>query len=93
MAYDVIVIGLGGMGGAAAHHFAAHGQRVRGLEKFTPPHNKGSGRGGRSGALPALCWKRCCRKAIRSQLRSARAVKRSEDRAHRLFEPDDVFQG
>ena len=46
MTYDVIVIGLGGMGSAAAYHLAARGQRVLGLEKFTPAHNKGSSHGG-----------------------------------------------
>ena len=46
MGYDVIVIGLGGMGSAAAHHLAARGQRVLGLEKFTPAHDKGSSHGG-----------------------------------------------
>jgi sarcosine oxidase len=46
MGYDVIVIGLGGMGSAAAYHLAARGQRVLGLEKFTPAHNKGSSHGG-----------------------------------------------
>ena len=45
-AYDVIVIGLGGMGSAAAYHLAARGQRVLGLEKFTPAHDKGSSHGG-----------------------------------------------
>jgi sarcosine oxidase len=46
MSYDVIVIGLGGMGSAAAYHLAARGQRVLGLEKFTPAHDKGSSHGG-----------------------------------------------
>lgn len=46
MSYDVIVIGLGGMGSAAAYHLAARGQRVLGLEKFTPAHNQGSSHGG-----------------------------------------------
>jgi sarcosine oxidase len=45
-AYDVIVIGLGGMGSAAAYHLAARGQRVLGLEKFTPAHDRGSSHGG-----------------------------------------------
>ena len=44
--YDVIVIGLGGMGSAAAYHLAARGQKVLGLEKFTPAHDKGSSHGG-----------------------------------------------
>ncbi|GLP73464.1 N-methyltryptophan oxidase [Mycobacterium antarcticum] len=46
MNYDVIVVGLGGMGSAAAYHLAARGQRVLGLEKFTPAHDKGSSHGG-----------------------------------------------
>lgn len=46
MPYDVIVIGLGGMGSAAAYHLAARGQRVLGLEKFSPAHDKGSSHGG-----------------------------------------------
>ncbi len=46
MGYDVIVIGLGGMGSAAAYHLAARGQRVLGLEKFTAAHDKGSSHGG-----------------------------------------------
>jgi sarcosine oxidase len=46
MSYDVIVIGLGGMGSAAAYHLAARGQKVLGLEKFTPAHDQGSSHGG-----------------------------------------------
>jgi sarcosine oxidase len=45
-AYDVIVLGLGGMGSAAAGHLAARGARVLGLEKFGPVHNRGSSHGG-----------------------------------------------
>lgn len=44
--FDVIVVGLGGMGSAAAYHLAKRGQRVLGLEKFTPAHDKGSSHGG-----------------------------------------------
>ncbi|MDY7106257.1 MAG: N-methyl-L-tryptophan oxidase [Actinomycetota bacterium] len=44
--YDVIVVGLGGMGSAAARHLAARGQRVLGLERFTPAHDQGSSHGG-----------------------------------------------
>jgi len=43
--YDVIVLGLGGMGSAAACHLAARGQRVLGLEQFQPPHDQGSSHG------------------------------------------------
>ncbi|MEV7286754.1 N-methyl-L-tryptophan oxidase [Streptomyces sp. NPDC093252] len=44
--YDVIVVGLGGMGSAAAHHLSARGARVLGLEKFRPVHRQGSSHGG-----------------------------------------------
>lgn len=43
--YDVIVLGLGGMGSAAAAHLAARGRRVLGLEQFTAPHDRGSSHG------------------------------------------------
>ena len=45
-AYDVIVVGLGGMGSAAAYHLARRGQRVLGLERFTSAHDQGSSHGG-----------------------------------------------
>ena len=44
--YDVIVVGLGGMGSAAAYHLAARGRRVLGLEHHEPGHDKGSSHGG-----------------------------------------------
>lgn len=44
--FDVIVVGLGGMGSAAAYHLAARGRRVLGLERFGPAHNRGSSHGG-----------------------------------------------
>lgn len=44
--HDVIVLGLGGMGSAAAYHLATRGQRVLGLERFTPAHDRGSSHGG-----------------------------------------------
>jgi sarcosine oxidase len=43
--YDVVVIGLGGMGSAALHHLAGRGQRVLGLERFEPGHQHGSSHG------------------------------------------------
>jgi sarcosine oxidase len=43
--YDVIVVGLGGMGSAAAYHLARRGRRVLGLEQFTPAHDRGSSHG------------------------------------------------
>jgi sarcosine oxidase len=43
---DAIVLGLGGMGSAAAYHLAGRGLRVLGLEQFTPAHDRGSSHGG-----------------------------------------------
>ncbi|MFF5070733.1 N-methyl-L-tryptophan oxidase [Micromonospora olivasterospora] len=45
-AYDVIVVGLGGMGSSAAYHLAARGRRVLGLERFQTVHSRGSSHGG-----------------------------------------------
>lgn len=45
-AYDVIVVGLGGMGSATVRQLAARGVRVLGLERFTPAHDLGSSHGG-----------------------------------------------
>jgi sarcosine oxidase len=44
--YDVIVVGLGAMGSSAAYRLASRGQRVLGLERFTPAHALGSSHGG-----------------------------------------------
>ncbi|MCU1292014.1 MAG: solA, partial [Bryobacterales bacterium] len=44
--FDVIVLGLGGMGSAAAYHLAARGQRVLGLDRYTAAHDRGSSHGG-----------------------------------------------
>jgi sarcosine oxidase len=44
--YDVIVLGLGGMGSAAVAQLAARGQRVLGIERFGPAHAMGSSHGG-----------------------------------------------
>jgi sarcosine oxidase len=43
--FDVIILGLGGMGSAVAAHLAGRGKRVLGLDQFTPPHDKGSSHG------------------------------------------------
>lgn len=43
--YDVIVIGLGAMGSAAAWQLARRGASVLGLERFTEGHGKGSSHG------------------------------------------------
>lgn len=44
--YDVIVLGLGAVGSAAAYHLARRGRRVLGLDRFAPPHAHGSSHGG-----------------------------------------------
>jgi sarcosine oxidase len=43
--YDVIVVGLGGVGSAAAYHLARRGLKVLGLERFGPVHDRGSSHG------------------------------------------------
>ncbi len=43
--YDVIVLGLGGMGSATAYHLARRGSRVLGLEQFGVAHDQGSSHG------------------------------------------------
>src|SRR5581483_2015826 len=43
--FDVIVLGVGGMGSAAAYHLARRGKRVLGLEQFGIPHELGSSHG------------------------------------------------
>src|SRR6185295_14148245 len=43
--YDVIVIGVGGMGSAAVCHLAKRGARVLALEQFDIPHDLGSSHG------------------------------------------------
>jgi sarcosine oxidase len=45
MRYDAIVLGIGGMGSAAAWHLAKRGRRVLGLEQFSIPHELGSSHG------------------------------------------------
>ncbi|WP_428534482.1 N-methyl-L-tryptophan oxidase [Rhodopila sp.] len=45
MTYDVIVIGVGGMGSAVCWQLAKRGQRVLGLERFDIPHDMGSSHG------------------------------------------------
>lgn len=44
--HDVIVLGLGGMGSAAAAALAARGLRVLGIDRFGPAHAQGSSHGG-----------------------------------------------
>ena len=43
--YDVIVVGLGGMGSSTLYHLARRGVRVLGLEKFEARHDRGSSHG------------------------------------------------
>ncbi len=43
--WDVIVIGLGGVGSAATYHLAAGGTRVLGIDQYPPAHDFGSSHG------------------------------------------------
>lgn len=43
--YDAIVVGVGGMGSAAAYHLADRGADVLGLERHDVPHTRGSSHG------------------------------------------------
>jgi sarcosine oxidase len=43
--FDVVVVGVGGMGSAACYHLARRGVRVLGLEQFDVPHARGSSHG------------------------------------------------
>lgn len=43
--YDVIVVGVGGMGSATVHQLAKRGRRVLGLERYDVPHGMGSSHG------------------------------------------------
>ncbi|GIU94098.1 MAG: N-methyltryptophan oxidase [Gaiellaceae bacterium] len=43
--YDVVVVGVGGMGSAALYHLARRGRRVLGLERYNVLHNRGSSHG------------------------------------------------
>ena len=43
--YNVIVLGVGGMGSATVYHLARRGKRVLGLERFDIPHDLGSSHG------------------------------------------------
>ena len=43
--YDVVVLGLGAMGSAAAWPLAKRGRHVLGIDRFSPPHTQGSSHG------------------------------------------------
>ncbi|MEA3154755.1 MAG: sarcosine oxidase [Betaproteobacteria bacterium] len=45
MTYDVIVVGVGGMGSATVYHLARRGLKVLGLEQFDIPNELGSSHG------------------------------------------------
>ncbi len=45
MTYDVIVLGLGGVGSAAAFAIAKQGHQILGIDQYSPPHNRGSSHG------------------------------------------------
>ena len=43
--YDVIILGTGGVGSAAAYHLARRGARVLGIDRFAGGHDRGSSHG------------------------------------------------
>jgi len=43
--YDAIVLGAGGVGSAAMYQLARRGLRVLGIDRFAPPHDRGSSHG------------------------------------------------
>jgi sarcosine oxidase len=43
--FDTIVVGLGAMGSAAVYQLAKRGNRVLGVDRFSPPHPNGSSHG------------------------------------------------
>jgi sarcosine oxidase len=43
--YDVIVVGVGGIGSSTLYHLARRGVRVLGLDRFSPGHDRGSSHG------------------------------------------------
>jgi monomeric sarcosine oxidase len=43
--YDVIVLGTGGIGSATLYNLARSGARVLGIDRFNPPHDRGSSHG------------------------------------------------
>ena len=43
--HEVIIVGLGAMGSAAAYHLARRGRSVLGIDRFAPPHPMGSSHG------------------------------------------------
>ncbi|MFI5231785.1 MAG: N-methyl-L-tryptophan oxidase [Gemmatimonadales bacterium] len=43
--FDAIVVGLGAMGSSTVYQLALRGQRVLGIDQFTPPHAFGSSHG------------------------------------------------
>jgi len=81
--YDVIVLGLGGVGAAASYHAARRGRRVLALERFGVAHDRGSSHGetriirhayAHAGYLPLLdrsvaSWEELERRAARPLVR------------------------
>lgn len=43
--FDVAVVGLGAHGSSALYHLSRTGQKVLGIDRFAPPHNRGSSHG------------------------------------------------
>lgn len=44
-AYDIIIVGLGANGSSALYQLSRSGKKVLGIDRFQPPHDKGSSHG------------------------------------------------
>ena len=43
--YDIVVIGLGAHGSSTLWHLSRTGKKIAGIDRFHPPHQKGSSHG------------------------------------------------
>ena len=72
--FDVIVLGVGGMGSAACYALAERGAKVLGLEQFDIPHALGSSHGETRIIPPRLCRRRLLRAPAAARLRTLAAA-------------------
>ncbi|MCH8252213.1 MAG: FAD-dependent oxidoreductase, partial [Planctomycetes bacterium] len=93
--YDVIVIGVGGMGSATVYHLARRGLSVLGLEQFDVAHDRGSSHGQtrimRKGYFEHLAYVPLLHKcyAMWSELEAATGARLFERCGLILFGPPD----
>ena len=83
MRADVIVVGLGSMGASAAYALAARGLRVIGLDRFTPPHDRGAHGGGRGDGATGKDRIRRCSQPQRRRWQRLRGIDQHRRRQSR----------